>query len=249
MPPLETGDEVPSTEMAVRVTEAVEEPGGPTQLPGRKRSWGISRRSWEACRRGSPPTPRGQPGGPASHVQSGERWKAARVVLSHRFAVECYGNRGEPSRRPCPRGPPGRAGRRVHAGRRRARGTGQAPGGASTSDVVIVITVTAAERTVRRRPGDGAWRERQDRRARAAGLGAAPSSQKEDSVPTRWPLACWARRPGEGRCPSHACRYCRPAAQGRGLPPAVWAALVTRPLCASVSLSARWRPQRRPPGA
>lgn len=63
VPPLETGDEVPSTEMAVRVTEAAEEPGGPTQLPGRKRSWGISRRSWEACRRGSPPTPRGQPGG------------------------------------------------------------------------------------------------------------------------------------------------------------------------------------------
>lgn len=79
---------------------------------------------------------------------------------------------------------------------------------ASTSDVVIVITVTAAEGTVRRRPGDGAWRERQDRRARAAGLGAAPSSQKEDPVPTRWPLARWARRPGEGRCPSHACRRC-----------------------------------------
>lgn len=41
------------------------------------------------------------------------------------------------------------------------------------------------ERTVRRRPGHGAWRERQDWQAKAVGVGATPSLQKEDPVQTR----------------------------------------------------------------
>lgn len=203
-PPRETGDEVPSIEMAVRGTEAVEEPGGGPahgleeklgRLQAGGQPKGTARRRREAS-----------PAGPVSDARRVERWKYACVILSRHAAVERYGIGGKPG--PCPGSgsPPGGDGRLVHAGRRRARaGEGHGPGSAwwpFARNVVIEIPVTTVEGTVRRRPGDGARRARQGR----GGAGATPASQTEDPVPSCRPLACWACRLGEAWRPSHACR-------------------------------------------
>lgn len=58
---MDVGDEVPSTEMAVRVMGAAEEPGGPSSWAGRE---GTARRRLELS-----------PAGPVSDFRRVERWK------------------------------------------------------------------------------------------------------------------------------------------------------------------------------